>query len=151
MSHFSRPRHLSGVNVVTFGASMDINSMVFGKTSARALTLFCLSCALLAGCVTQTERIYPYERIPEDESVWEELRREFRGRDSTSTSESPSEPFYKRVAQSVQATVSGWFHEDSTHLSEEELAANRRRFERKRAQALEQLREQQEEAEEERR
>lgn len=46
----------------------------------------------------------------------------------------------------VKESISGLFREDSVGLSEQEIAADRRRFERKRAQALEQLRDQQKEA-----
>lgn len=101
-----------------------------------------------AGCVTQTERIYPHERIPQDESVWDEVRREFGGSDSQEViNEFSAEPFYRRAARGVKETVSRWFQEDSTRLSEQEIAADRHRFERKRTRALEQLRDQQEDTE----
>lgn len=120
--------------------------MSFGKTSLCVVVLLCLNLSVFSGCVTQTERIAPYKRPPKDESVWEELRREFGGRDSQTMRESSSEPFYKRTVRGVKESVSGWFREDSGGLSEQEIAADRRRFERKRTQALEQLRGQQEEA-----
>lgn len=99
-----------------------------------------------SGCVTQTERIYPYERLPKDESVWEELRREFgwQKNDTTPQSTEPTEPFYKRAAHGIAETVSGWFSEEDNRLSEQEIAADRRRFNRKREEALQRLREQQE-------
>jgi hypothetical protein len=120
--------------------------MSFERTRTSLLIVFCLALAAFSGCVTRTERISPYEQTPKDESVWDEIRREFSGRDSGATTrESSSEPLYKRAARSVKETVAGWFQDDAAHLSEQEIAADRRRFERKRAQALEQLREQQEE------
>lgn len=117
------------------------------------LTLYVSSWVALlmsGGCVTQTERIYPHERIPADESVWDELRREFGWQNSNTTRrivEPPTEPFYKRAAQGVKETVSGWFREDPVAAPDGELEADRRRFEQKRAEALRQLREQQEEEE----
>lgn len=120
--------------------------MSFGKTISFVLALFCLDLVLLSGCVTRTERISPYERGLKDESVWDELRRELGGGNShATTAESASKPFYTRAARGVKETVSRWFHEDSAGLSAQEIAADRRRFEQKRAQALEQLRDQQEE------
>lgn len=99
-----------------------------------------------SGCVTRTERIYPYERLPKDESVWEELRREFgwRKNDTAHQLTEPPEPFYKRAAHGIAETVSGWFSEEDNRLSEQEIAADRRRFNRKREEALQRLREQQE-------
>ncbi len=96
---------------------------------------------LTAGCVTQTERISPHERIPQDESVWEEIRREF-GWDESQTSwtnEAPSEPFYRRAAQGVKATVSEWLRDDPAPVDNEAIEADRRRFNRKRESALQQL------------
>jgi hypothetical protein len=106
-----------------------------------AMTILCV--ALGSGCVTRTERIYPYERVPEDESVWEELRREF-GWSKHDTAPQPTEPFYKRAVHGVAETVSGWFSNNDGRLSEQEIAADRQRFDRKRAEALQRLREQQE-------
>ena len=125
---------------------VDVTPMPFKRIPASLFLIFCFECVLCLGCVTRTERISPYERAPKDESVWDEIRREFGGRDSgPPTRETSSEPFYKRAARGVKETVSGWFHDDSVHLSEQEIAADRRHFEQKRTQALEQLREQQEE------
>ena len=111
-----------------------------------SFTTLLLSVVLGSGCVTQTERIPPYERIPKDESVWEELRREFGWQKPGSIYKEtePAEPFYKRAMHGITTTVSEWFTEDNERLSEEEIAANRQRFNRKRAQALERLKQQQE-------
>lgn len=108
--------------------------------------LFLMGNTLLLGCVTQTERIYPHERIPKDESVWDEVRREFgwRKNETAPVTQEPVEPFYKRAARSVKEILSGWLPESATQLSADEIAANRRRFERKREEALQRLREQQE-------
>jgi hypothetical protein len=115
--------------------------MWFGVT--RVLVFIALlGVWFVSGCVTRTERVYPHEQPPWDESVWDEIRREFGWRDDdehTST-ETPSTPLHQRVVQGVK----GWFGDDPAQFSEEALEADRRRFERKRAQALEQLRDQQE-------
>ena len=119
------------------------------QSKRSELLLLCLfmSCLLLLfvnGCVTQTERIYPYES--RDESVWEELQREFGWQKQATIYETvqPAESFYKRVTQGLTATVSEWFSEEDNRLSEQDIAENRRRFDRKRAAALQRLREQQE-------
>lgn len=96
---------------------------------------------ITAGCVTQTERISPHERIPPDESVWEEIRREF-GWDQSQTNrttETPTAPFYQRAAQDVKATVSEWLRDDPAPVDNEAIEADRRRFNRKREAALQQL------------
>jgi hypothetical protein len=117
-----------------------------GKNTLLLFILLLMANTLLLGCVTQTERIYPHERIPEDESVWDEVRREFgwRKNETAPITSKPAEPFYKRAARGVKETLSGWFRDDSTQLSADEVAVDRRRFERKREEALQQLREQQE-------
>jgi len=72
---------------------------------------------LTAGCVTHTERI-PYHRYydpPENESVLDELRREFGWQKPPPWVH--EEPFYKRAAQGVKKTVTGWFqHDESTSI-----------------------------------
>jgi hypothetical protein len=120
--------------------------MWYGRNILQLVVILLIGNTLLAGCVTQTERIYPRERIPENESVWDEVRREFGWlkNEAAPITAQPAEPFYKRAARGVKETVSGWFRDDSVKLSADEIAANRRRFERRRAEALQQLREQQE-------
>lgn len=148
MAYFWRLRHLSyreGAVLRLLIVQEEESLMLFGTTRFSVVAL-CLSLSVFSGCVTQTERISPYQRTPKDESVWEELRREFGRRDSQTMRESSSEPFYKRTMRGVKESISGLFREDSVGLSEQEIAADRRRFERKRAQALEQLRDQQKEA-----
>lgn len=64
------------------------------------------------GCVTQTERI-PYHRYydpPENESVLDELRREFGWQKPPPWVH--EEPLYKRAARGVKETVTGWFQRD---------------------------------------
>jgi hypothetical protein len=64
------------------------------------------------GCVTQTERI-PYHRYydpPENESVLDELRREFGWQKPPPWVK--EEPFYTRAARGVKETVTGWFQRD---------------------------------------
>ena len=111
-----------------------------GKFFLFSLLALCLS----NGCVTQTERVYPYES--RDDSVWEELQSEFgwQKREHSQKISQPVEPFYKRVLHGLTTTVSGWFSEGDHHLSEQEIMENRRRFNRKREAALQRLREQQE-------
>lgn len=67
---------------------------------------------LTVGCVTQTERI-PYHRYydpPENESVLDELRREFGWQKPPPWVK--EEPFYTRAARGVKETVTGWFQND---------------------------------------
>jgi hypothetical protein len=67
----------------------------------------------LLGCVTETERI-PYHRYynpPPEESVLDELKREFGWRkNARGETEAP----YTRAARSVKETVSGWFADEET-------------------------------------
>jgi hypothetical protein len=98
----------------------------------------------------------PYAQ-PKDESVWDELRREF-GWQKTPQNNMAGEPFYRRVSRGVTKTVSGWFHkgEDVTPASAQQLEGprsqsedarkleeSRRQFEQKREEAFRRLREQQ--------
>ena len=108
--------------------------------------LFAAYMCFVAGCVTQTERIYPHQRIPRDETVWEELQREFGWQKQAPTYEDsqPTDPFYKRAMRGITTTVSGWFRENEIRLSEQEIVEDRRRFNRKREEALRRLQEQQE-------
>jgi hypothetical protein len=133
----------------TFKRPFLKRSMFMQPTQRKIMLFFAmiiLCVTLESGCVTQTERIYPYERAPKDESVWEELRREFgwQKRDTAHRSAESTEPFYKRAAQGMAETVSGWFSNNDDRLSEQEIAADRRRFNSKREEALQRLREQQE-------
>lgn len=127
-----------------------LESSMFMRPTQRAIRLsfaiIILCAALGSGCVTRTERIYPYERVPKDESVWEELRREFGWQKHVPAHRSieSTEPFYKRATHGVAETVSEWFSGNDDRLSEQEIAADRRRFNRKREEALQRLREQQE-------
>lgn len=68
---------------------------------------------LLEGCVTHTERI-PHHRYldpPEEEGVLDELRREFGWKKPPPWVK--QEPFYKRAAQGIKNTVSGWFEQEN--------------------------------------
>jgi hypothetical protein len=97
--------------------------------------------SLLLGCVTRTERIpyYPHAHA-QDEGILDELRSEFGWKKSTTRS--TREPFYTRAAHGVKETVSGWFREKPPSPLEEK--EDRLRFETKRQEALQQLRDQQE-------
>ena len=101
-----------------------------------------------SGCVTQTERVSPYER-DKDESVWEEIQREFGWQSNSAPAPLGQEtkPFYSRAAHKIKETVAGWFADDDGKVSEEELAANRRRFKLGRIEGGERLQEQQEDEE----
>lgn len=114
------------------------------KSLRFSLSLLILCLSHSSGCVTQTERIYPYES--RDENVWEELQREFgwQNRESSHEISRLTEPFYKRVIHGLTATASEWFSEGDNHLSEREIVENRRHFNRQREAALQRLREQQE-------
>lgn len=79
--------------------------------SCFILFIFCGSIALVGtSCTTQTERLpyRPYAVSKQDESVWQEIRREF----GWQASQPSEEPFYKRTARSIHKTVSGWFSEE---------------------------------------
>jgi hypothetical protein len=67
---------------------------------------------LTVGCVTQTERIsyHRYYDPPENESVLDELRREFGWQKPPPWVK--EEPFYTRAARGVKETVTGWFRND---------------------------------------
>ena len=61
------------------------------------------------GCVTQTEQVsyHRYYDPPENESVLDELRREFGWQKPPPWVH--EEPLYKRAARGVKETVTGWF------------------------------------------
>jgi len=112
-------------------------------TIKQILAVFLLNALLGSSCVTRTERV-PYRPYAqhEDEGVLEELQRELGWHTSK-----PGEPFYKRAAQGVKETVSGWFHQEETPASpktEEELEQSRHQFEEERQEAFRRLRERQE-------
>ena len=69
---------------------------------------------MAVGCVTQTDRM-PYHRYydpPEDESVMDELRREFGWQKPPPWGH--EEPLYKQAARGVKETVTGWFKRDDS-------------------------------------
>lgn len=93
----------------------------------------------LGGCVTQTERL-PYRRYappPQDESILDEVRREFGWHPSPS-----GDRFYTRAVRGITQTLSGWFRSEedpdaAAHATQERL---RQQFEEERQQALQRLR-----------
>src|SRR5712691_173165 len=125
-------------------------------TCQRTLLVLLLAVLCISACVTQTERVgyYPHTR-PEDEGVWDELRREFGWQKKPQTVS--GEPFYQRAARGVTETVSGWFHKEDTaragaqkleelHRQPEDaqkLEESRRQFEQERQEAFRRLRERQ--------
>lgn len=64
------------------------------------------------GCVTQTEKItnHRYYDPPENESVVDELRREFGWQKPSPWIQ--EEPLYKRAARGLKDTFSGWLQEE---------------------------------------
>ena len=102
--------------------------------------IICCSIALLGtSCATQTERIpyRPYAVSQRDESVWQEIRREF-GWESLQPS---GEPFYKRTARGIQETVSGWFsEEEDTSGKGYDWDEARRQYEIRRQEAIQRVR-----------
>jgi hypothetical protein len=81
------------------------------KTSWKWYVLLLLV-TMQAGCVTQTERV-PYRRYsdpPENESVLDEIRREFGWQKPPPWVQ--EEPLYKRAARGVKETLTGWLQED---------------------------------------
>jgi hypothetical protein len=109
----------------------------------RLLTVLLLSVCFGSGCVTQTETL-PYRRYvppPQEESILEELRREFGWQPSPHR-----DPFYTRAARNVKETVSGWFteQEDPQARRKKEQERVRRQFEQQQQEAFRRLRESQE-------
>jgi len=76
--------------------------------------VFLLLIAMQVGCVTQTERItyHRYYDPPENESVVDELRREFGWQKPPPWVH--EEPLYKRAVRGVKETVTGWFRDEPT-------------------------------------
>jgi hypothetical protein len=105
------------------------------------LLIIALTICFVSGCVTYTEHVYPQESIPQDESLWDEIRREFSWR-KNETSSSPKES-QTSLYQEMKETVSGWFDNHAEQPDTREIEADRRRFERQRQGALRQLQEQQ--------
>ena len=110
------------------------------------LTAIVVALVWTSGCVTQTEVVSPYEQY-KDESVWEEIQREFgwQSKSAPAPLGQETKPFYRRAAQSIKETVAGWFADDDGKT--EELMANHRRFKLGRIEGGEQLQEQQEDEE----
>jgi hypothetical protein len=112
--------------------------------SPRLLAVLLLCMLNTVACVTQTERVgyYPYDRR-EDESVWDELRREF-GWQKTPQPVS-SEPFYKQTTRGLTETVAGWFRKKDNSFTDarenaQALEESRRQFEQERQEAFRRLR-----------
>lgn len=74
--------------------------------------VFLLLGVLSVGCVTHTEKIsyHRYYDPPENESVLDELRREFGWQKPPPWVQ--EESLYKRAARGVKETVTGWFESD---------------------------------------
>ncbi len=142
MSHFLLLRH---PEACCYEERERVYFMCWSKCSVFFLAVIMIHLALVStGCVTQTERVSPYEQ-EKDESVWEELRREFGWQSKTPPPPlgQATEPFYSRAGRAITETGSVWFADEEMHVSEKDLAVDRARFERKRAEGLSLLRMQQ--------
>ena len=97
----------------------------------------------LLGCVTQTERVpyRPYYDPQQDESVLDELKREFGWRkNARGETEAP----YTRAARSVKETVSGWFSDEDTAKGTSEWQKSLRQFNQAQKEAIRRSQERQE-------
>ena len=92
------------------------------------------------GCVTHTERVgnRSYSTYPKDETVWEEIQREFGWEQSSS-----GEPVYKSTTRGITETVAGWFEEEEdTSGKGYDWDAARRQYEIRRQHAIQRVRQQ---------
>ena len=117
------------------------NMSLISKSSRAVCVLLTIVCILFGtGCVTQTERVAyrPYAPPPKDESVWEEIKREFGWKQSSS-----GEPLSKPPTRGIREIVAGWFSaaEDTSDkgYDRDEL---RRQYEIRRQQAIQRVRQQ---------
>lgn len=116
--------------------------MLFMSKSSLAVCVLVTSVFMLlgTGCVTQTEQIgyRPYMPPPKDESIWEEIQREFGWEQSSS-----GEPLYKRTTRGIKETVSGWFSEEEDPSDKGyDWDEARRQYEIRRQQAIQRVRQQ---------
>ena len=94
------------------------------------------------GCVTHTERI-PYHRYydpPENESVLDELRREFGWQKPPPWVH--EEPLYTQAARGVKETVTKWFQEDESTGSRSGGLQTVQEFQRAQNEAIQRLQQQ---------
>ena len=114
---------------------------LISKSSLAVCVLVTLVFMLFGtGCVTQTERVAyrPYASPPKDESVWEEIQREFGWERSSS-----GEPLYKRTTRGIKEIVAGWFSaEEDTSGKGYDWDAARRQYEIRRQHAIQRVRQQ---------
>lgn len=97
----------------------------------------------LLGCVTETERM-PYRRYydpQQDESVLDELKREFGWRKNT---QGVTEAPYTRAARSAKETVSGWFSDEETAKGTPEWKRSLQQLKKAQTEAIRRSQEQQE-------
>jgi hypothetical protein len=114
---------------------------LISKSSLAVCVLVTLVFMLFGtGCVTQTERVAyrPYAPPPKDESVWEEIQREFGWEQSSS-----GEPLYKRTTRGIKEIVAGWFsEEEDTSGKGYDWDEARRQYEIRRQHAIQRVRQQ---------
>jgi hypothetical protein len=114
---------------------------LISKSSLAVYVLVTLVFMLFGtGCVTQTERVAyrPYAPPPKDESVWEEIQREFGWEQSSS-----GEPLYKRTTRGIKEIVAGWFsEEEDTSGKGYDWDESRRQYEIRRQHAIQRVRQQ---------
>lgn len=97
----------------------------------------------LLGCVTETERM-PYHRyydLQQEESVLDELKREFGWRKNT---QGKTEAPYTRAARSIKETVSGWFSDEETTAGTPEWQKSFRQLKQEQKEAIRRSQERQE-------
>ena len=86
---------------------------------------------------------YRYSNPPRDESVLDELRREFGWQKTPGGTN--QEPFYKRAIQGVKDSVSGWFRKDEgTSLGTPEGQQSFKQFKQEQEETIHRLQERQE-------
>ena len=111
---------------------------------AKKLLWRIMQCGVLVsllGCVTETERVpYRYYDPYQDESVLDELKREFGWRKNA---QGKIEAPYTRAARSVKETVSGWFSDEETTAGTPEQKSFRK-LKREQAEAIRRAQERQE-------
>jgi len=96
----------------------------------------------LLGCVTETQRVpYRYYDPHQDESVLDELKREFGWRKNA---QGKTEAPYTRAARSVKETVSGWFSDEDTAAGNSEWQKSFRQFNQAQKEAIRRSQERQE-------
>lgn len=101
--------------------------------------------SLQVGCVTQTERIHHhrYYDPPENESVLDEIKREFGWQKPPPWI--TEEPLYKRAARGVKDALTGWLPKDESKTALTGEFQSVEEFRRAQKEAIDRLQQQQSE------